>query len=35
MMLKITDTAKEKFTEILAEQDKAGAYIRLYISGVG
>jgi Fe-S cluster assembly iron-binding protein IscA len=34
-MLTVTDAAREKFTDILAAQDKENAYIRLYISGVG
>lgn len=34
-MFQITDPARDKFKEIIAGEGKEGAYIRLYISGVG
>jgi Fe-S cluster assembly iron-binding protein IscA len=35
MMLKVTDAAKEKFVEFLAEEEKKDAYVRISVSGVG
>jgi Fe-S cluster assembly iron-binding protein IscA len=34
-MLNVTNAAKEKFTEFLADEGKKDAYIRIYVSGVG
>lgn len=34
-MLKVTDAAKEKFIEFLAEEGKKDGYVRIYVSGVG
>ncbi len=34
-MLTVTNTAKEKFKEFLAEEGKQDAYVRIYVSGVG
>lgn len=34
-MFKVTATAQDKFKEILAQEAKEDAYIRLYIIGVG
>lgn len=34
-MFKVTDTAMSKFKDILKQDNKEDAYIRLYISGAG
>ncbi len=34
-MLKLSDSAKEKFLEFLAEEKKENAHVRIYVSGVG
>jgi len=34
-MFKVSDTARDKFKEILAQEGKEDAYVRIYISGVG
>ncbi len=34
-MLQVTEAAKEKFKEFMAEEEKKEAYIRIYVSGVG
>ncbi len=34
-MLTVTNAAKEKFKEYLAEEEKTNAHIRIYVSGVG
>ncbi len=34
-MIKVTDSAKSKFKDILKQDNKEDAYIRLYISGAG
>ena len=35
MMFTVTSSAQAKFKEVLSQEDKTGAYIRLFISGVG
>jgi len=35
IVLKLSDTAKEKFIEFLAEEKKENAHVRIYVSGVG
>jgi len=35
IVLKISDTAKDKFMEFLAEEKKENAHVRIYVSGVG
>lgn len=34
-MFKVTDTARDKFKEILSQEGKVEAYVRIYVSGVG
>jgi Fe-S cluster assembly iron-binding protein IscA len=35
IVIKLSDTAKEKFVEFLAEEKKENAHVRIYVSGVG
>lgn len=34
-MFKVTDSARDKFKEILSQEGKEDAYVRIYVSGVG
>lgn len=34
-MFKVTDSARDKFKEILAQEGKEDAYVRIYVGGVG
>ncbi len=34
-MIKLTDSAVDKFKEILKQEEQEDAYIRLYLSGAG
>jgi Fe-S cluster assembly iron-binding protein IscA len=34
-MLNVTEAAREKFKEFLADEEKKDAYVRIYVSGVG
>jgi Fe-S cluster assembly iron-binding protein IscA len=34
-MFKVTEIARDKFKEILAQEGKADGYVRIYVSGVG
>ena len=34
-MIVVSDKAKEKFIEYLSSEEKEGAYVRIYVSGVG
>ncbi len=34
-MFKLTEAARDKFLESLAEEGKKDAYVRIYVSGVG
>ncbi len=34
-MLQVSETAKTKFQEFLAEEQKDNAHIRIYVSGMG
>ena len=34
-MIVVSDKAKEKFMEYLSSEEKEGAYVRIYVSGVG
>ncbi len=34
-MIAISEKAKEKFIELLNNDEKKGAFVRIYVSGVG
>ncbi len=34
-MFKVTETARDKFKEIISQEGKDDGYIRIFVSGVG
>lgn len=34
-MTQVTESAREKFREIMEKEEKSEAYVRIYVSGVG